>query len=75
MYSESVLLLGSGGIGLMFGGAALAAEVHGVAAVLCGLVFALAALCLLTGWRYWSQSALVRYRARRVEERRADALG
>jgi hypothetical protein len=69
MQSESILLLGTGGMGLLLGLAALAAGVHGIAAVLCSFVFALAALCLFTGWRYWSQSPLRHYRARELRRR------
>lgn len=69
MHSESILLLCTGGVGLLFGLASVAAGVHGIAAVLCSFVFALAALCLFTGWRYWSQSPLRHYRARELRRR------
>jgi hypothetical protein len=71
--SESMVLFGTGGAGLLFGLAALAAGVQGVAAVLCSFVFALAALCLFTGWRYWSQSPLRHYRLRELRKRAADS--
>jgi membrane protein implicated in regulation of membrane protease activity len=70
MYNESTLLLGTGAVGLLFGLAALAAGVQGVATILCGLVFALAALCLYHGWRYAAQSPLARYRIRQRHRRR-----
>lgn len=70
MQNQGTLLIGTGGVGLLFGFAALAAGVHGVAAILCSLVFSLAALCLFSGWRHWSQSPLTRYRARRLQSAR-----
>lgn len=69
MQSDSIILIGTGVIGVLLGLAALLADVSGVAAVLCGLVFALAALCLFTGLRIWNASPLVRYRQRRRLER------
>ena len=73
MQNESNLLVGTGAVGLLFGLAALAAGVQGVATILCGLVFALAALCLYTGWRYAAQSPaqspLARYRVRQLHRR------
>src|SRR5688572_5261318 len=48
MRSESMILIWTGIVGGMLGLAAVLADVSGVAAVLCGLVFALAALCLFT---------------------------
>ena len=73
MYKESTLLVGTGAVGLLFGLAALAAGVQGVATILCGLVFALAALCLYHGyhgWRYAAQTPLARYRIRQLHRRR-----
>jgi hypothetical protein len=64
MRSDSTILLSTGTLGALLGFAALLADVSGVAAVLCGLVFALAALCLFTGWRLLTESALTRYRER-----------
>jgi hypothetical protein len=75
MHHESILLFGTGGVGLLLGLAALAAGVHGIAAVLCSLVFALAALCLFTGWRYWSHSPLRNYRARARKRAGSDGVG
>jgi hypothetical protein len=70
MYNESTLLVGTGAVGLLYGLAALAAGVQGVAMILCGLVFVLAALCLYNGWRYAAQSPLARYRIRQLRRRR-----
>ena len=64
MRSDSMILIWTGIIGGMLGLAAMLADVSGVAAVLCGLVFALAALCLFTGLRFLSESPLARYRER-----------
>jgi hypothetical protein len=64
MLSDSIILIGTGVVGAMLGSAAVLADVSGVAAVLCGLVFALAALCLFAGLRFMSASPLARYRAR-----------
>jgi hypothetical protein len=64
MRSESMILIWTGIVGGMLGLAAVLADVSGVAAVLCGLVFALAALCLFTGLRSLSESPLARYRER-----------
>jgi hypothetical protein len=61
---ESFLLLGSGAAGGLLGLAAWVTGVQGVGAVLCALVFGIAAACLYTGWRYWTMSPLIRYRAR-----------
>ena len=69
MRNDSTILLMTGAIGGLLGLAALLADVSGVAAVLCGLVFALAALCLVTGWRFMSESPLTRYRERRSASR------
>lgn len=72
MRSDSMILIWTGLLGGLLGLAAVVAEVDGVAAILCGLVFALAALCLLTGLRFRSQSPLARYRERqRVQLRDA----
>ena len=65
MRNGSTILLSTGAVGSLLGLAALLADVRGVAAVLCGLVFALSALCLFTGWRFLSESPLTRYRERR----------
>jgi len=62
MQFDRLILLCTGAIGVLLGLAALLADVSGVAAVLCGLVFALAALCLFTGWRFWDGSNLTDYR-------------
>ena len=70
MHKESNLLVGTGVVGLLCGLAAVAAGVQGVATILCSFVFALAALCLYTGWRYAAQSPLARYRARELNRRR-----
>ncbi|MGH8663289.1 MAG: hypothetical protein ACREUX_03395 [Burkholderiales bacterium] len=64
MRSDSMILIGTGVVGGILGLAALLADVTGVAAILCGLVFALAALCLFTGLRFMTASPLARYRAR-----------
>jgi hypothetical protein len=64
MRSESMILIGTGIVGGILGFAAVLADVSGVAAILCGLVFALAALCLFTGLRFMSASPLARYRTR-----------
>jgi hypothetical protein len=64
MRSDSMILIWTGIVGGMLGLAAVLADVSGVAAVLCGLVFALAALCLFTGLRFLSESPLTRYRER-----------
>ncbi|MCC6531732.1 MAG: hypothetical protein IT531_04220 [Burkholderiales bacterium] len=61
MRSDSITLFITGAIGAVLGFAALLAGVQGVGAILCGLVFAIAALCLLTGWRFWCGSPLTRY--------------
>ena len=65
MRFDSLLLAVAGGFGGMLGLAAMMTGVQGVAAVLCGLVLAIAATCLYTGWRFWTQSPLTRYRERR----------
>jgi hypothetical protein len=71
MRSDSMILIWTGVLGGLLGLAAVLAEVNGVAAVLCGLVFAMAALCLLTGLRFLDQSPLTRYRERqRVHDTR-----
>jgi hypothetical protein len=59
-----MILIWTGIVGGMLGLAAVLADVSGVAAVLCGLVFALAALCLVTGLRFLNESPLARYRQR-----------
>jgi hypothetical protein len=64
MRNDSTILFSTGAAGGLLGFAALLADVSGVAAVLCGLVFALAALCLFTGWRFLNASPLARYRER-----------
>ena len=64
MLSDSIILMGTGVFGAILGFAAVLADVSGVAAVLCGLVFALAAMCLFTGLRFLNASPLARYRAR-----------
>ena len=64
MRNDSTILFSTGAVGGLLGFAALLADVSGVAAVLCGLVFALAALCLFTGWRFLDVSPLARYRDR-----------
>ena len=66
MRYESVLLFGSGAVGGLLGLAAWVTGVQGIGAVLCALVFAIAAACLYTGWRYWTVSPLTRYRARHI---------
>ena len=65
MRYDSLLLFVAGATGSVLGLAALVTGVQGVAAVLCGLVFAIAAMCVYTGWRFWTESPLNRYRARR----------
>jgi len=64
MRNDSTILFSTGAVGALLGFAALLADVSGVAAVLCGLVFGLAALCLFTGWRFLTASPLARYRER-----------
>jgi membrane-associated phospholipid phosphatase len=66
MRFDSVLLLLSGVAGSVLGAAALIAGVHGVGAVLCALVFAIAAACLYVGWRFWAESPLTRFRQRQA---------
>ena len=70
MRFDGFVLFATGIAGGLLGCAALLAEVQGVGAVLCALVFALAALCLFSGWRFWSASPVTRYRRRRTRVRR-----
>jgi hypothetical protein len=64
MLNDSTILLATGAVGGLLGFAAVLVDVSGVAAVLCGLVFGLAALCLFTGWRSLGANPLQRYRDR-----------
>ena len=64
MFNDSTILFATAAFGGLLGLAALVVDVSGVAAVLCGMVFGLAALCLFTGWRFLSASPLTRYRDR-----------
>jgi len=65
MRYDSVLLFTAGSTGCLFALVTVVVGVEGVAAVLCALVFAIAAACLYTGWRLWTDSPLTRYRERR----------
>jgi hypothetical protein len=69
MRSDSMILIWTGVLGGLLGLAAVLVDVSGVAAVLCGLVFALAALCLFTGLRFLNASPLARYRERQHDTR------
>ncbi len=64
MHSDGLVLLITGGIGCLLGLAAMLADVSGVGAVLWGLVFSLAALCLFAGWRFWSAPQVERFHER-----------
>jgi hypothetical protein len=60
MLNDSTILFATGAVGALLGFAAVLVDVSGVAAVLCGMVFGMAALCLFTGWRFLSASPLPR---------------
>ena len=65
MRFDSLMLFAAGVTGAVLGLAVLASGVHGVAAVLCGFVLVIAAMCIYTAWRFWTDSPLNRYRERR----------
>lgn len=65
MRNESVMMFTTGAFAGLLGSLAVLAEVDGVAAVLCSIVFAIAAACLFTGWRFYARSPLARFRGER----------